>query len=353
MSEADASQRTHDPTPRRKKEFRDKGDVARSKDLSVWATLAGGLSCGIIFAADSADTLTAYTRARWSSLDMPLEPATYIEAAEVLGAAAAPATIGAVLGWLLSAVAQVGWPPAFKPLGFDVAKVFAFQNAGQLFNPKAASVRALMATAKVLTVFVAAYLAISAESTSILAAPGADAVSLSARLGPATKRMFAYGAMALAVLAAIDVFNQRRQLNNKMKMTPDELKREHKDAEGDPHVRKKRRQRAMEMAKKQRPEIAVRTADVVIVNPTHYAVAIRYDKAQDNAPRVLTKGRDGVALKIREAARKRGVPIVEEPPLARLMFKLVPDGEVIPERLYHAVAEVLAYVYRLRNRSMA
>ena len=91
------------------------------------------------------------------------------------------------------------------------------------------------------------------------------------------------------------------------------------------------------------------TADVVIVNPTHYSVALRYDKNKENAPRVVAKGVDGMAAKIREVARKNGVPIVERPPLARLMHKLVNEGDVIPEDLYNAVAEVLAYVYRLRG----
>ncbi len=317
------------------------------------ATIAGGIAGGLTFASQTANTLTAYARTRWGAIDVPLEPAVYIDAVSVIIAAAAPTAIGAAVGWTIAVGAQLGWPPALKAPGFDVVKIITFQGAAQIFSPKAASVRVLMATAKVLVVFAAAYLAIRAEYHTVLAAPASDAVALADRLSPATTRMFTYGALALAVLAAVDVWHQRRQMGAKLRMTAEEVKREHKDSEGDPQVRKKRRQRAMEMAKKQRPEVAVRTADVVVVNPTHFSVAIRYDKEQDNAPRVIAKGRDGVALKIREAARKRGVPIVEEPPLARLMYKLVPDGEVIPEKLYHAVAEVLAYVYRLRNRSTA
>ncbi|MEM6990428.1 MAG: EscU/YscU/HrcU family type III secretion system export apparatus switch protein [Myxococcota bacterium] len=347
----DQDQRTHEPTPRRKEEFRKKGDIARSKDLAVLATIAGGLWAGVAFAGQSAETLTGYARLRWAAIDVPLEPGAYLDAAGVIASAAAPTVVGAAAGWIIAVGAQLGWPPSLKPPGFDVVKIITFQAAAQIFNPKAAAVRALMATAKVLVVFLAAYLAVRSEYRAVLGASASDAIALADRLGPAAKKMFVYGAMALAVLAAIDVWHQRRQMGNKLKMTAEEVKREHKDAEGDPHVRKKRRQRAMEMAKKQRPEIAVRTADVVVVNPTHFSVAIRYDKDQDNAPRVVTKGKDAVAFKIREAARKRGIPIVEEPPLARLMFKLVPDGELIPEKLYNAVAEVLAYVYRLRNRS--
>ncbi|MBL4687858.1 MAG: flagellar type III secretion system protein FlhB [Nannocystaceae bacterium] len=351
MSE-DQDQRTHEPTPRRKEQFRKKGDIARSKDLAVLATIAGGIAGGISYAAETGEILSSYARGRWSAIDVPLEPAVYVDAASVIASASAPTAIGAAVGWFVAVAAQLGWPPSLKAPGFNVVKIITFQSAGQVFNPKAAAVRALMATAKVLVVFAAAYLAVKSEFRTVLTAPS-DAISLASRLAPATNRMFAYGTLALAILAAVDVWHQKRQMNAKLRMTAEEVKREHKDSEGDPHVRKKRRQRAMEMAKKQRPEIAVRTADVVVVNPTHFAVAIRYDKNQDNAPRVVTKGRDGIALKIREAARKRGIPIVEEPPLARLMYKLDPDGEIVPEKLYHAVAEVLAYVYRLRNRSMA
>jgi len=349
----DQDQRTHEPTPRRKEEFRKRGDVARSKDLTVLATLAGGLALGAVFAGESVQMLTDYARNRWATIHEPLEPAAYVEAAAMIAKASAPVALGAIGGWCIAVASQIGWPPALKKPSFDLVKIVTFQGAMNVLNPKEAAVRVLMATAKVTLVFVAAYLAVRQEYDVVLTAPSADAMALGNRMTPVLGRLLGYGALALALLAAIDVWHQRRKLAAKMRMTAEEVKREHKDSEGDPHVRKKRRQRAVELAKKQRPEVAVRTADVVIVNPTHYSVAIRYDKDQERAPRVVAKGRDTVALKIREAARRQGVPIVEEPPLARLMFKLVPDGEQIPEKLYHAVAEVLAYVYRLRNRSRA
>ena len=349
----DKDQRTHEPTPRRKEEFRKRGDVARSKDLTVLATLAGGLALGALYAGDCIQLLTDYARMRWATIDDPLEPAAYVEAAAVIAKASAPVAVGAMVGWVIAVASQIGWPPALKKPSFDLVKIITFQGAMNVLNPKEAVVRVLMATAKVSLVFVAAYLAVRQEYDIVLTAPSSDAMALGNRMTPVLGRLLGYGALALALLAAVDVWHQRRQLAAKMRMTAEEVKREHKDAEGDPHVRKKRRQRAVELAKKQRPEVAVRTADVVIVNPTHYSVAIRYDKDQEKAPRVVAKGRDTIALKIREAARRQGVPIVEEPPLARLMFKLVPDGEQIPEKLYHAVAEVLAYVYRLRNRSNA
>ncbi len=150
-------------------------------------------------------------------------------------------------------------------------------------------------------------------------------------------------------IGSVDFLWQRAEHIRKNRMTDREIQDEFKEAEGDPHLKQERRRRGQEAATGQMLS-DVAKADVVIVNPTHYSVALRYDKGKESAPRVVAKGTDAVAAKIREVARHSGVPIVERPPLARLMHKLVPEGDVIPEDLYNAVAEVLAYVYRLRNR---
>ena len=119
-----------------------------------------------------------------------------------------------------------------------------------------------------------------------------------------------------------------------------------------PHIKGKRRQKMREMAKR-RMSVAVSKADVVIVNPTHYAVALKYDDKKDAAPVVVAKGMDESAEKIREVARKHGVPVISRPPLTRALHKLVKEGKPVPANLYRAVAEVLAYVYRIKNRSAA
>jgi len=152
--------------------------------------------------------------------------------------------------------------------------------------------------------------------------------------------------MALGALAAIDFVLAKRRMSAKMKMTPDEIKREHKESEGDPMVKGKRRARMRQLAKR-RMASEVKAADVVVVNPTHYAVALRYRADSDAAPRVVAKGADEVAEHIRALARQAGVPILSRPPLARALFKVAEGGQV-PAPLYKAVAEVLAYVYRLR-----
>jgi flagellar biosynthetic protein FlhB len=133
-----------------------------------------------------------------------------------------------------------------------------------------------------------------------------------------------------------------------MRMSPDEVKREHREQEGDPMIRGRRKQRMRELAKR-RIAAAVATADVVVVNPTHYAVALRYDDRTDAAPVVVAKGVDEQAEKIREIARNKSVPVLSRPPLARALYKHVKEGRAVPANLYRAVAEVLAYVYRIRR----
>jgi flagellar biosynthetic protein FlhB len=151
------------------------------------------------------------------------------------------------------------------------------------------------------------------------------------------------------VFAVIDFVYQRYTYKKSLRMSKQEIKDEFKQTEGNPEIKAKIRQLQREMAKK-RMMAEVPKADVVITNPTHYAVALRYDKTKDEAPRVIAKGIDNLAIKIKEIAREAGVMIVENPPLARELYKLVDIDETIPPKLYKAVAEILAYVYRAKSK---
>jgi flagellar biosynthetic protein FlhB len=350
MAEENKDQKTQEPTPRRKEKARREGDIARSKDLTLWATLVGGFVAAGMFGKTSLGLCMAYMQQRWSDLGGEVDVPALLEAFWVLIRAATPGAIGAGVGWTIAVAVQLGWPPAFSKPKFDITKIITFSGAKQIFAPKEAAIRGGMAAAKVVLVLGAGVAAVYKDLGVISSIPALAPGALGAQLGPVVQHALQYGGGALALLAAVDVWHQRRTHAQKMKMTPEEVKREMKENEGDPQIKGKRRQRARELAKKPRPEFVVPTADVIVVNPTHYSVALRYDKNKENAPRVVAKGVDGMAAKIREIARKNGVPIVERPPLARLMHKLVDEGETIPEDLYNAVAEVLAYVYRLRGR---
>jgi flagellar biosynthetic protein FlhB len=155
--------------------------------------------------------------------------------------------------------------------------------------------------------------------------------------------------MLLFVLAALDLFFVRYNYFKDLKMSKQEIKDEHKQMDGDPQIKARIRKIQMEMTKK-RMMRDIPDADVVITNPTHFAVALRYDKEKESAPKVIAKGMNHLALKIKEIARKNGIQIVENPPLARELYKKCDLDEKIPENLYKAVAEVLAFVYKAEKR---
>jgi len=162
-------------------------------------------------------------------------------------------------------------------------------------------------------------------------------------------RMFGRVVLALIALAIFDYLFQRWNLEQKIKMTKQELKDEMKQTEGDPHLRARVRQIQREMSQARMME-NVPKADVVVTNPTHFSVALFYDREAMNAPRLEAKGADHLALRIRQVAEENGVPIVQNPPLTRELYRRVEIGQEVPEDLFRAVAEVLAYVYRLKNK---
>jgi flagellar biosynthetic protein FlhB len=157
--------------------------------------------------------------------------------------------------------------------------------------------------------------------------------------------------MVFFVLGMIDLLIVRFQYFKDLKMSKQEIKDEYKQMEGDPHIKAKIKQVQMQIAQK-RMMSELPSADVVITNPNHYAVALRYDKERENAPVVVAKGVDNLALKIKEIARENLIQIVENPPLARQLYGSSELGEIIPENLYKAVAEVLAFVFKSQNKEL-
>ena len=172
-----------------------------------------------------------------------------------------------------------------------------------------------------------------------------------ARLGVLAFDLALRGAIVLFLMAIADYAWQRRKWMNNLRMTKQEVKQEMRESDGDPQVKaaiRRKRQALMN-----RMIAAVPKADVIVTNPTHYAVALKYDPVTMGAPIVVAKGQDLLAKRIREVAKKAGVPILEEPPLARALYAAVPVGHNIPANLFHAVAEVLAWVYALRTKAAA
>ena len=337
-------QRTHPATPKRVREFRKRGEIALSRDLVSTTTLAGG-TIGLIMGASSASAaLMELTRAAVDSADgrtLTTMPGIALRAFMV---AVTPVMLGAATGALVAILGQLGWPPAFKGLEFNPGRMNPMANLPETFGLSGMARRTGAAIAKVVVVgLIVGGVALRGALTS----EALEAGSIAALAWSVTVRALWTVLGALVVLAAIDYYLARRRMGERMKMSPDEVKREHKEQDGDPMVKGRRRQRMRELAKR-RMAAAVAGADVIVVNPTHYAVALRYQDGKDRAPVVVAKGVDEQAEKIREIARQHGVPVLARPPLARALYK-VKEGHPVPGALFRAVAEVLAYVYRLRR----
>lgn len=335
--------RTHKPTPKRIREFRKRGEFAHSRELTAAATLTVGLVAALALAGASWSALCGLTATAMNGA----ERGALVDAARhAFVTAAGPAILGALAGCLVAGGLQLGWPPVWRWPGFDPGRWFALRGAVDALSPKAMLRR--LAGASVRLVAIALVVGVVAVR-ELRAVAATDAHAVAGRLGRAATTIGLTAAATMLLIGGIDYLRTRRSLMARMRMTTAELKQELREQEGDPQVKGSRRRRMRELARR-RAIAATRTADVVVVNPTHYAVALRYRAAEGGAPRVVAKGVDELALRMREAARAAGVPVLSRPPLARALHKLVKEDHEVPTALYHAVAEVLAYVYRLRDR---
>jgi flagellar biosynthesis protein FlhB len=341
-------QRTHKATPKRVREFRKRGDIALSRDLVSAATLTGGAIALVACSSMAAGALLDFTRDAALHGDGRDGAGLARAALHCFGLAAGPVLVGAAVAALVAILGQLGWPPAFKGISLDLGRLSPLANLRSTYGFNAMARRSGATLAKL--VLIGAIVAGALRGT--VAMHSLEAGALGAIAWHAVTRALWLVLGTLAAIAAVDYWLARRRIGAQMRMTPDEMKREHRENEGDPVIRSKRKQRMRELARR-RMAVAVAKADVVVVNPTHYAVALRYDESTDRAPIVVAKGVDESAEKIREIARKHSVPVLSRPPLARALYKHVKENKAVPANLYRAVAEVLAYVYRLRSGGRA
>ncbi|OYT88578.1 MAG: flagellar biosynthesis protein FlhB [Burkholderiales bacterium PBB6] len=247
---------------------------------------------------------------------------------------------------VLSAMLTGGWNVSFKSLGPNFSRFNPITGIGRLFD-KQHLIDALKMTITALLLGTVGYYYFKAhfgDLASLMLSPLPVAVDM---LGGTMAGGFGLLLLVLGAWALIDVPLQRHLWLGKLKMTREEVKQEHKEAEGNPEVKGKIKQRMREMSRK-RMLAAVPQADLVVMNPTHYAVALKYDDQRMGAPRVIAKGSDLLALKIRDLARESKVPVLQAPPLARALFAHVEVDQEVPAALFAAVAQVLAWVYQLR-----
>jgi flagellar biosynthetic protein FlhB len=349
---ADSAQDRNLPaSPRKLLKAREDGQVARSRDLGHFATIAAG---GALLAA-MAPELGAWLKnllaagLQFDARSLAEPDAMLIRLGE-LGLKLVWVVLplgGVVLAVALAAgVAAGGWNWTFKPLAPKFSKLNPLAGLGRMFS-KHQFGDALKACLLALVLGGVGALYLRAQMPAFVATlemplPAALGQALSTLQGGLVLLL-----LALAVFALIDVPLQRKWLQDRLKMSHQELKEEHKQLEGNVEVKSKMRSLMRDRVKR-RMLAAVPQADLVVMNPTHYAVALKYDDATMAAPRVVAKGADLLALRIRDIARDSKVPVLEAPPLARALYAHAEIDREVPAALFAAVAQVLAYVYQLR-----
>lgn len=350
----DMGEKTEQPTSKRLSEARQRGQVAKSQDMTGALMMIGATLMLLIFGERmfmGMANLVAYhlsTERLGASLTVGMTRGDMMTTGMEVVRIVLPVMLIMSFVGVMAIVLQIGLMLSGKALEPKLSKLNPIQGAKKLFS-KRSVVRASLDFLK--------FVALAGTGLFMIRMNLDDLVMLTA-LHPAQGivetawLVIEVGAAVLLVLlllALVDYFYQKWQHNEDLKMTKHEVKDERKSMEGDPEVRKRRAKIAQDI-QGQRVQRDVPTADVVVTNPTHFSVALKYDAAAMGAPVVVAKGGDYLALRIRQIAAAEGIPIVERPPLARALYAGCEVGDEVPESWYEAVAEVLAFVYELEGR---
>ena len=347
MSDESASDKTEKPTPQKRKKARKQGQFARSKHAGAVASTLGVLLVMALAGGTMLDHLSAYASWCFGSVRSVVDGAeAYRRTITAIALLCAPPALAAALTSTAIGFAQAGWAPSLELLQPKWSRINPLPKLKSMFASAEGPIEMVLSTARLAAVGTVTYITLQGAFPVIsrLAASGLhQAVS---ELRDTGVDLAIRATVALAVLAALDYIQTRIRTERQLRMSRKELKDEVKQSEGDPMIRGRLRQRMREMSK-QAIMADVGASDVVVANPTHVAVALKYNPDQ-GAPIVMAKGYDDIALFIRRVARDAGVPVVENRVLARALAARAKPGQFIPVELYAAVAEVLAFVYRLK-----
>jgi flagellar biosynthetic protein FlhB len=345
--EADHHQRTEEPTPKRLEDARRKGDAPRSQELVATAMIAASGLCLWLLMKPAAASLAA---AGAAFLDHPHEFAADAESLARLFADVALRIGGAIAGVALFFVAAAlaanfaQSPPVLTPDKVKPAlnRLSPAAGAKRLFGPTALF-NFVKGIGKILLVGAILVYALWPDQQKLVGLPNADPRSILAVAETEILKLMAYAVAAMAVVSALDYAWARREWMKRLKMTKEEVRRELKESEGDPQIKGRQRQQREARARR-RMMAAVKDATVLIMNPTHYAVALQYEAEKGSAPLCVAKGLDDIALRLKAIAMENGVAVVENPPLARALYAAVEIDDEIPVEHYEAVARVIGFV---------
>lgn len=353
MANETFGERTERATPKRREEARKQGQVPRSTELTHALVLLVGVGALAVVGGRMLRGLADLTRVQLAGLSASSVTAEGVYvlfqrlSMQIL-MVMLPLVLSLILVGLSSNVLQVGFMLTARPLTPRWSMINPFEGLKRIFSLRSLT-ELVKSILKVAIIGLIAWVTVKGDLEGLVPLVGADGTLLLSRVGAATVKLGLRVGAALLVLAILDYGYQRWEYERSIRMSRQEVEEEQKQQDGDPQVKARVRQLQRQVARR-RMMAAVATADVVVTNPTHYAVALKYDRRTMAAPVVVAKGMRKLALRIKEMAREHQVPVVEDPPLARLLYKEAELDRPIPVALYQAVAQVLAHVWRLRAR---
>jgi flagellar biosynthetic protein FlhB len=344
---SEGGEKRFDATPHRKEQARQEGRFARARDASGLAATAAVL--GVLLGSRSAigeAAVNLFGSTLGDVTALARGESTVGIAGRALAAFAAPAAVGAALAALGAGIAQAGFNVNLSAVGLKLERLDPIARLKQLASPKRALTELVLSLLRVAVVGFVAYRVLMADLSELLSLARVPVEVSGDRIVAAILHVVLGAGAVLLAIAILDYVQSRIALQQELKMSRQELMEEMRQQDGDPRVKGRMKARARALAKKRALQ-NVKKAKVIVTNPTHVAVALRYEET-DAAPVVVAKGHDDDALRIRAEARKYGIPILENRPLARALDAEVQIGQAIPMAHFAAVARVLAFVYRLR-----
>lgn len=348
-----AQEKTEPATPKKRQEARQKGQVAKSPELPSAFILLFSFMILFMFGGFFRERFFGLFTVSFNDyMRMELSQGNVIAIFRELAMSGvlllAPLFIGAVVVALVVNYVEVGFLFTTHPLKPSLNKLNPISGFKRIFSLRSL-VNLLKSLFKLLIVGLVVFSVLNSKKSGLFALSDMPVEYLFGFAGGITLELGLKIGVALVILAILDYFYQRYEYLKSLRMSKQDIKDEHKKMEGDPLVKNRIREKQRRVALRRMMQ-EVPKADVVITNPTHYAVALRYDASKMDAPQVIAKGQDYIALKIREVAREHGIVIMENKPLARALYDKVDIGGFVPADLFQAVAEVLAYVYRIKKK---
>jgi flagellar biosynthetic protein FlhB len=353
MADESFQEKTEQATPKKKEDARNKGQAAKSKEVSSIAILAAGTIYLFFNAGELTDKLGANIKQTFINIpqitsgDMGLD--TYMsQTIQNFLVMILPILILLVVVSLAANLLQTGFILSVEPLTPDLSKIDPVKGFGKIIS-KRSMAELLKSIFKIVIVGWAAFSILKNDYSLMIPLMYQDNVQIMSMLGRISLKVVTRCCYVIFVLAVLDYLFQKWEFEQNLKMTKQEVKEEYKQTDGDPMIKSRIRSIQREMARRRMMK-EVPKADVVITNPTHYAIALRYKPEEKmTAPKIVAKGADNIAMKIKEIALKHGIPMVENKPLAQNLYKL-DLGQEVPPNFYQAVAEILAYVYGLKKK---